>query len=665
MNAEVSAATPNNPWKGLHFYTEADRSLFFGRDQETEEFLRLVRRDTLSILFARSGMGKTSFLRAAVIPCLREENLLPVIVRIDYAGSATAPARQIIEATLANARRAGIDMDCENETDPQSLVTSEQITLWEYFHLIRFWGPRNDPVLPVLILDQFEELFTLGRHSPHAEQFITQLADLAENRMPETVQRRIEVSGERLGFDTRARCGKIILSLREDFVPRLDALRQTLPAVMRNRFVLSPLDRDRAIDIVQRAGGRRVSDSVAAKIVTVVAGETVGKGSLSEIEPAYLSVMCHELFRRMLRLGRNEIGLDLVSAEHGDILDGLYERSFEGLASKTRIFVEERLLTDTGFRGSVPVAEAEREEIPRRALESLVDRRLLRFEDRLGTTHVELSHDLLTIIVQKSRDRRRAEAEREAERQREAQLQARLRRERRRTLAWAGLALLLLVGIGFYAYGWWIPYQTYCRAFTKRWSTPRCVGPLPKMAVAHRAWTIRLSQQGRFGPLLSMEIIDANQQLTGQHSIGSYFNPEAESGQREKEASYEFVYNRKGKVVYEVARDRFGRMVWGFAYTPDVASVGNRPQTRKAMFLGSDGYPQPQSHSRAEFVEIYYDPQGFEIELRYADREGRPAPGPDNAYGRRIKYDSAGRLIRITSLNEHSEPINDAAGNAG
>ena len=225
-------------------------------------------------------------------------------------------------------------------------------------------------VTPVLILDQFEEVFSLGRQSPHTSDFLEQLADLAENRMPSIVQSRLETTGERPVFDTRAHNYKVILSLREDFVPRLDSLRPMMPAVMRNRFALGPLDREHGLEIVLRAGKQWVTEPVAIEIVAAVAGESgmPEKGTAlcepgAEIEPAYLSVMCHELFRRMTELGRAEIGSDLVAEEQGNILDALYERSFEGLPSGVRIFVEDWLLTASGFRGTVPLAEAEREEI--------------------------------------------------------------------------------------------------------------------------------------------------------------------------------------------------------------------------------------------------------------------------------------------------------------
>src|SRR5262249_38620496 len=151
---------------------------------------------------------------------------------------------------------------------------------------------------------------------------------------------------------------------------------------------------------------------------------------------------------------------------------------------KTRLFIEDRLLTASGFRGTVPVAETKREDVPMTDLEMLVNRRLLRFEDRLGTTHVELSHDLLPRIVQKSRDTRRAEAEREAERKREEEFRAKLRRTHLQALTGAVGVLLLLGAILFYSFGWLIPYQSYCRDYTKRWGMMEPVGPLPPSAVA-------------------------------------------------------------------------------------------------------------------------------------------------------------------------------------
>ncbi len=43
-----------NPWPGLAPYTEQQHESFFGREAETEELLRLIQRETLTVLFGRS-----------------------------------------------------------------------------------------------------------------------------------------------------------------------------------------------------------------------------------------------------------------------------------------------------------------------------------------------------------------------------------------------------------------------------------------------------------------------------------------------------------------------------------------------------------------------------------------------------------------------------------
>lgn len=700
MNQNASAA--HSPWKGLNYYAEEDEDLFFGRDREKEELLRLIQRGTLTVLFSRSGLGKSSLLRAGLSPLLRDQNCLPVLVRIDYAASGPHPVQQIVSTTLAAAKAASIEVEVIGDPAASPESGEWRGTLWEFFHRHRFWSARNDPVTPVLMLDQFEEIFTLGQQSRQADEFIVQLADLAENRMPRIVQSRLETTDEKLNYDTRSPNYKLIVALREDYVSRLDSLRPVMPAVMHNRYELTPLTAERALEVVVKAGGTWVTEAVAREIVAAVAGgKSAPSGTAApqemtgEVEPAYLSVMCDELYRLMIERKKHAIDASLVTEERGKILDAFYERSFASLQPATRVFVEERLLTHGGFRSSLPLAETKDEGLPASDLDHLIERRVLRREPRLGTTHVELSHDLLVPIVRKSRDARRAqaqaEAEREAERKRTAAFNAKLKREQRRLRLALGTVAVLVGTIGFFIYGWVLPYDVYCRDFTKRWGRAHPVGPLPEAAVAHRDSTYRLTSQGRFGKVIALNVVNARQEPARYSAVGTYLSSgEGSRSVRDQVARIEFTQNRKGHVVSEIAFDRFDRMIWGFVYVPHdegtppagrnsldpTTVIGNwvrrlrgepdadQPRVVKAMFVGADGYPKPQGKSRAEFVEIRYDERGFETELRYQDREGRPMPGRDDAYGQRKSYDGVGREIRITSLDEKGQPTNDKVGNA-
>ena len=79
--------SPEEPWPGLDAFEDGERAFFHGRTAEIAEILRLIRREPLTVLVGRSGLGKTSLLKAGLSPPLREEDLLPVYVRIDHAAS--------------------------------------------------------------------------------------------------------------------------------------------------------------------------------------------------------------------------------------------------------------------------------------------------------------------------------------------------------------------------------------------------------------------------------------------------------------------------------------------------------------------------------------------------------------------------------------------------
>jgi YD repeat-containing protein len=658
---------PENPWPGLASYTEEQHELFFGRESETEELLRLIQRDTLTVLFGRSGSGKSSLLHAGVFPRLRSGMYFPVLLRLNFADPNVDPVEQVKAFTLAAAQKGGFDIDSHVK---QGLTP----TLWEFFHNTDFWGPRNDRLTPLLIFDQFEEAFTIGKDQRQSSDFLGQLADLAENRVPLVVEQRVTQSNERVTIDAGAPNYKIVLSLREDFVSRLDQLRPILPAIMRNRMGLLPLDGARAIQVIVNSGTPWVSETVAEDIVAALAGESgaaQGAVAQAEIEPAYLSVMCHELFRRMVELGHESITSELVARERGEILEAMYERSFEGLAEPVRLFVEDHLLTPSGFRGTLPLTEALAEGVTLYDLETLVDRRLLRFEDRLGTRHVELSHDLLTGVVKKSRGFRADRVAREEEERKQQELRHALGRARRRTVIAAATAILALAGVAYSVYYWLAyihPTSAYYKAFSDQMGVIAPYGEINIATMRHRKISYKVTREGFRGEILSLEAVDRDGNPTLQNDLSTALNSDRSAADQDTSSRYccmEFQYDKEknGRMVYETAWDQKHHMVWGFMYVPAQSQDGSQ-QTSKATYFGPDGLPKPQrTGSEAEIIEIAHAPQGH-VTLKYLSWDAQPVPGPDNAYGKEIVYDPQGRETSETSLDANGHPINDASGNA-
>jgi hypothetical protein len=439
----------HNPWLGLSSFTEETRAYFFGRDEEVAELARRVQRKLLTVLFGQSGLGKTSILRAGLVPRLRGQGYCPIYVRIDYGRDTPEPAEQIKLAIGRAAQRSG--------QWTRVGVAVEGESLWEFLHhrddVLR--DESGATLIPLLIFDQFEEIFTLAQSDDfgraRAARFLDELADLVENRPPKSLEAKLdedETAAER--FDFARSDYRVLIALREDYLAPLEGLKKTMPSISQNRLRLAPMTGTQALAAVLQPGKRLVSEEVAAAIVRFVAGGA--ELANAEVEPALLSLICRELNDARIAQQRSEISLDLLEGSHATILSNFYERALADQPAAVRHIIEDDLLTSSGFRENV----AEERLLSRfkaagaapNTLAILVNRRLLRIEERLDVRRVELTHDVLCSVVKSSRDLRHEREAREATQrvlaeQRERELAARRALVRARQIALACTVLAI------------------------------------------------------------------------------------------------------------------------------------------------------------------------------------------------------------------------------
>jgi WD40 repeat protein len=396
-----------SPWPGLASFTEETRAFFHGRDQEVTELFRRVQRKHLTILFGQSGHGKSSLLRAGLVPKLRPEGYCPIYVRLDHTPGSLPLSEQIKERVFRTTAEAG------TWTKPGASVAGE--SLWEFLH------HRDDQLkeasgrtlVPLIIFDQFEEIFTLAQTDAtgraRAEAFITDLADLVENRPPLALEEKLEQDppqADRFDFD-RADY-RILITLREDYLPHLEALKKRMPSITQNRLRLSRLSGKQACESVLKTGGKLVTPDVAEAIVKFVSGAE--DTAHAEVEPSLLSLVCRELNEHRRAKGLPQITADMLEGSRESILSEYYERTLAAVPVKVREFVEDELLTSSGFRESVGEERVRKAfadaGAPAGALAELVNQRLLRIEERLDVRRVEITHDVLCSIVKSSREKR-------------------------------------------------------------------------------------------------------------------------------------------------------------------------------------------------------------------------------------------------------------------
>jgi len=408
----------DNPWAGLDSYHEFDREYFKGRAADQTDLFERVQNAQVTVLYGNSGTGKSSLLEAGLFPLLRKANALPIRVRFDFSGQGKDMVEQVKEAIRLQAAEWKV------ETPP----LGPELTLWECFHSRnhQFWDPLNRIVLPVLVFDQFEEVFTLGIEPPGRKRatdaFLSQFVDLVRGRVPEALESRLqlpevtlhEASDRGLQFDTRRHHYRILISLRQDYLANLNKLRDQMPEIVLNQRDLAQMDGTMALEVVNQAVPHLMSAETAEKVVRFVAKAEDVSLKDATADPALLSVFCSELNEKRRKRGDARIEPDLLTGSSEKILQEFYERAMADVSTPMRTFVEESLIQDSGYanrayRYAVGLLVALNQPgIKREEFNKLVERRLLRLEPRHGVTWVELTHDLLVSVVRESRDQRRA-----------------------------------------------------------------------------------------------------------------------------------------------------------------------------------------------------------------------------------------------------------------
>ena len=451
-----AAATPEAPWLGLRPFTEDAQEYFFGRKEELDELSDRILGRPLTILFGTSGLGKSSLLQAALMPRLRAEGFLPVHVRFDHDPTAPSLEAQLLDR-LAHALAEGdFPVQAQAASATRDGTMDPSAALWLLFHdpLQGFAAPiEGVQPRPVVLIDQFEEIFTLGEQPKRREINATlreSLATLIENRPPAALRAQLEADDELADrVDYRAQPLRVLLSLREDFLHILERWRRSMPSLMENRLELRMLSGPQALEAVVQPGQRRegqlaiIPDEVGRAIVRFVAG--VGEEvPLEEIDavPPLLSLVCAELNAQRIAAGDAQITRTQFEVGRDDILKSFYERSFDpasygGLLGdqsdgksalgSLRNLIEAKLLSSDGFRENIAFDTIQRDlsqiigsETSRIVLDAIVERRVLTVEERGGVRRLELAHDVLTRIVKASRDERQekeavASAQREKE----------------------------------------------------------------------------------------------------------------------------------------------------------------------------------------------------------------------------------------------------------
>jgi DNA-binding SARP family transcriptional activator len=328
------------PFKGLAFFDRADAEYFCGRELLIADLLaRLVESPLVGIL-GSSGVGKSSLLRAGVLPALSagslpgSERWRQVLLR-----PGAHPNAELSRA-LAGGRLGGVI---------GQLAPGERL---------------------VIAVDQLEELFTLCGQEAERAAFAGRLAAAAGD-----AERR----------------ALVVVSLRADFYGRLASYPRLAALVSASHVLVGPMDRGELAWAIEQPAGRAGLEAerpLVEALVSDVAGEPGGL--------PLLSTTLLELWRardgRVLRYGSYRASGGVRGAV-ARLAEDAYHQLGEGEQPIARGLMLRLASGENGTlaRRRVPLGELERIPGAGPVLAKLTDARLLTVSDG----EVELSHEAL------------------------------------------------------------------------------------------------------------------------------------------------------------------------------------------------------------------------------------------------------------------------------
>jgi len=380
---------------------EFSQRIFFGRKEDSEQLTNKIISNRTIIVYGRSGLGKTSLLNAGVAPLLRENGYLPLFVRVN--NTEQELFHSILAAIPSEASRQKVEY-----------IPGHTNSLWEFFKTAEFW--RNDLLLtPVLILDQFEELFTLQSENIR-EDFLDELSYLIRGVRPALSDADVIQDG----LSDRPPEIQIVFSLREDYLGFLEEISDKIPQIFDLRFRLSAFSPETAKEAI--LGPAAIEDSLLNTKPFILSQDAINGilkflsqqrtsivvNSRRYIEPFQLQLVCHRLeliaaTKQSQTLQNITITLHDIGGEVGltSTLKDFYNDAIQSLKDRSsqkssRRLCEEYLISAEGRRLSIEENEIQQQlGLRHESLKQLVSSRLLRTENRSESTYYELSHDAL------------------------------------------------------------------------------------------------------------------------------------------------------------------------------------------------------------------------------------------------------------------------------
>jgi WD40 repeat protein/DNA-binding XRE family transcriptional regulator len=289
VRREDAPAAGLPPYKGLYFFDESDSELFFGREKLIEILVNRVNigldsNQRFLAVVGASGSGKSSVVRAGLIPALRWQQASsgwPVYV--------ITPTSRPLNALAALLQRE-LRQNLAYQNFVEDLSRDTQALGKNLNHLTVYTGAAHS----LLVIDQFEELFTLCRNEVEQTTFIENLLNAASQPDGITI---------------------LVIVLRADFYvhcARFDLLRKALAKHQEYIGSMTSTELRYAIEEPARRGHWELEDGLVELLL-----HDVGAKAGHAPEPGALPLLSHALLATWQRRRGRKLTLSGYTASGG------------------------------------------------------------------------------------------------------------------------------------------------------------------------------------------------------------------------------------------------------------------------------------------------------------------------------------------------------------
>lgn len=412
----------NNPnlrhrFPGAKPFTEEDKEVFYGRENDVQRLYDLLCLKRLMVLYAKSGIGKSSLVNAGLIPKFEDtstNNCEILAIKIRFGLTQCDEDRASIQKAVLVGR---ILQELEAHNDRltiQELPFIEKPAENEIWYQVKLFERNN--IILFLVFDQFEEafaydnealnylkeeLFSLFSGIPiHLNAIISQKIKSIEKDCQD--QNKLYKVDKDLEFMDTPLKTKVLLVIREDKFGLFNLFNDYFPDILKDSYKLSPLNRSSAQQAIilpaQLIGDFKTPPFTFSSAAIKELLDSIAERN-DTFDPFTIQLTCRYLERTLVEQNNKteiiETDIPEVSVIVSDFINSIWNAMPLGLRRKSSAYkelIEENLIAhDIERRISVH----ESDWIEDKVVAALINEGLLKRDRRGGVDYIELSHDRL------------------------------------------------------------------------------------------------------------------------------------------------------------------------------------------------------------------------------------------------------------------------------